>query len=253
MLQVSTLLILLMIPIGKHPKIILLSLLSVMSYKTILITRRLLEIVVGIARGNAQFIYKKMVNSIFRENFRFRHNFWRIPTEPTIFVATYPTSPIEYLAPALMPIPVCLIASQRAKGYMGRVYSESECGYLPDREDRYSMTKTKIKEKLKLMSVFMYVEDMSRSYGRYGRNVGRLRKGAFWIAKELGVTVTPIVLDNVVDWGMIPQQKYEVYIGPTMYVDDPLSTLIKVRTMMREKKTLFAANKFKPNNLHRYP
>ena len=230
-----------MIPIGKNPKIVLISLLGVMSYKTILMTRRLLEIVIGIARGNAQFIYKKTVNSIFRENFRFRHNFWRIPTEPTIFVATYPTSPIEYLAPALMPIPVCLIVSQRAKGVMSRVYSESECGYLPDGEDRYSMTKTKIKEKLKLMSVFMYVEDQSR---RYGRNVGRLRKGAFWIAKELGVTVTPVVLDNVVDWGMIPQQKYEVHIGPTMRVSDPLSILIKVRTMMREKKTLFAKRKF---------
>jgi len=80
---------------------------------------------------------------------------------------------------------------------------------------------------------------------RYGREVGGLRKGIFWIAKDLGATVTPVVLDSVVESrGRIPHQKYEVCIGPTTHVQDPLSVLIDVRTMMRNTKAALGKSKF---------
>jgi hypothetical protein len=240
---ISILLILSIIPISKPHKIILISIIIILWHKTIIITKNILEIVcIHIPTGHAQYKYKKIVNNIFKENFNFKHNFLHLPNKPTIFIATYPTSSLEYLAPALMPIPVCFIASKRAKKIMSKVYTKHECEYLPDGKNRYHMTKKLIDEKLKFIPVFMYVEDQSR---RYGRNVGNLRKGAFWIAKELGATITPVVLDNVVEkWGRIPRQNYEVYIGPTINVSDPLDTLVKVRTMMRNKKNLFIKRKF---------
>lgn len=228
-----------MSPLCKQYKFSLLLFLYFTIPNFISITTKLLVIVLGIMRGNAQENYKKIVNSIFKENFRFRNNFSQLPTKPTIFVATYPHSPIEYLIPALLPLPICFVASRRAMKIMSKVYPESECAYLPDGKDRYHMTKKLIKEKLKVMSVFIYSEDQSR---RYGRSVGKIRKGAFWIAKELGATITPIVLDRVVE--QLGKQNYQIYIGPTMQVSNPLETLIKVRTVMREKKSLFIKRKF---------
>ncbi len=242
-LQVALLITLLMLPISRTHKVFFILLLGVFSYKTMLITWKLLELCFWIARRQGRSVYKKTVNRIFRENFEFRHNFSAIPSTPTIFIATYPSDSIEYLAPALLPTPTYFIASARAKSVMSRVYSDEECGYLPQgKKQLYQMTKELIGEKIKTMSVFMYVEDMSR---RYGRDVGGLRKGAFWIAKELGVTVTPVVIDNLREsWGRVPNQRYEVYIGPTTYVHDPLSTLIDVRTMMRKKKASLRKSKF---------
>lgn len=242
-LQVAVLLVLLMFPVNMFYKFALISLLGVLSCKTVLIMGKLLELFFWIARRRGRSVYKGIVSKIFREHFEFRHNFSLIPSTPTIFIATYPASLIEYLTPALLPLPVYFIASARAKPVMSRVYPDDECGYLPHgRKQLYQMTKTLISEKLKTMSVFVYVEDMSR---RYGREVGGLRKGIFWIAKDLGATVTPVVLDNVVEsWGRIPHQKYEVCIGPTMHVQDPLSALIDVRTMMRNTKAALGKSKF---------
>ena len=60
-------------------------------------------------------------------------------------------------------------------------------------------------------------------------------------AKGLGI-------DKVEEkWFSIPEQNFGIYVGPTMQVLDPVIALIKVRTMMREVKTLFAINKFKTN------
>jgi hypothetical protein len=242
-LQVALLIILLMLPISRAYKVFLILLLGIFSYKTMLITWKLLELCFWIARRRGRSVYKKIVNRIFREHFEFRHNFSAIPSIPTIFIATYPNRAIEYLAPALLPTPMYFIASARAKPVMSSVYPDEECGYLPQgKKQLYQMTKELIGEKIKTMSVFMYVEDMSR---RYGRDVGGLRKGVFWIAKELGVTITPVVIDNIREsWDRVPNQRYEVYIGPTMYVHDPLSTLVDVRTMMRKKKASLKKSKF---------
>ena len=242
-LQVALLVILLMLPVSRYYKATLILLLGVLSYKTVLITWKLLELCFWIARRRGKSVYKKIVNKIFREYFEFRHNFSAIPSTPTIFIATYPAGAIEYLAPALLPTPTYFIASARAKSVMSRVYPTDECGYLPHgKKQLYQMTKELIGKKIKTMSVFLYVEDMSR---RYGREVGGLRKGVFWIAKELGVTVTPIVIDSLREsWGRVPHQRYEIFIGPTMHVEDPLSTLIEVRNMMRKKKAFLKENKF---------
>jgi hypothetical protein len=232
-----------MLPVDRFYKIVLISLLGILSCKTVLITGKLLKLCFWIAQHQGRIVYKRIVSEIFKEHFEFRHNFPSIPSTPTIFIATYPDSLVEYLSPALLPVPVYFIASTYAKPIMSRVYGDDECGYLPHgKKQLYQMTKTLISEKLTTMSVFLYVEDKSR---RYGREVGGLRKGPFWIAKELGVTITPVVLDNVIEsFGRIPRQRYEVYIGPTMHVHDPLSTLIDVRTMMRKKKASLKQSKF---------
>ena len=243
MLQVVLFLILLMLPVGRVYKVLLVSLLGILSRKTVLITGKLLKLGFWISRQQGKLVYKRIVGEIFKEHFEFRHNFSSIPSTPTIFVATYPASLVEYLSPALLPVPIYFIASTYARPFMSRVYCDDECGYIPHgKKQRYQMTKMLIKEKLRTMSVFLYVEDKSR---RYGRELGGLRKGIFWIAKELGATITPVVLDNVTEsLGRIPDQRYEVYVGPTMYVHDPLSTLIDVRTMMRKKKASLRKSKF---------
>ncbi len=232
-----------MLPVGRVYKVLLVSLLGILSHKTVLITGKLLKLGFWVLRQQGNLVYKRIVSEIFREHFEFRHNFSSIPSTSTIFIATYPASLVEYLSPALLPVPVYFIASTYARPIMSRVYCDDECGYIPHgKKKRYQMTKMLIKEKLRTMSVFLYVEDKSR---RYGRELGGLRKGVFWIAKELGATITPVVLDKVTEsLGRIPDQRYEVYVGPTMYVHDPLSTLINVRTMMRKKKASLRKSKF---------
>ena len=235
--QLSILVLIKCLPVSTLQKTVVGVLFLIYSRKTWFIMLKILELVTLIAGNRAKDHYKAIANSIFRDNFRFRANFRDLPSSPTILVSTYPKDwgSIEYLAPALFPVPVCLMAVTNARAIMSKVYPDAECCYIPSKvHGRYEITRDIVREKLKDMHVMMYVEDHQR---RHGRRVANLRKGAFWIAKELGATVTPVVISSVhEEYGAIPDQNFDVYVGPTMQVDDPASTLIRVRTLMRQKK-----------------
>jgi len=250
-IQISVLLAILILPMRTNRRALLVIALFWYSYKSWLIVGKLLELIGKILMRSNYSSYRDVANSIFRDNFRVRSNFGALPSKPTILVTNYPMSLLEYLAPALVPGSTCLLASKVAKRWMSLVYTSSECCYIPtEKGGRYDIVKELIRERLKSSHVIVYVEDYKR---RYGRSVGSLWKGTFWMAKELNATVTPLVIDKVYENKCcIPEQNFGIHVGPTMNVLDPVATLIRVRTLMREIKTLFTLNKFKTNNLSQY-
>ena len=243
--------IILILPVSTNRRAILIIALFGYSYKSLLIVGKLMNLVGKILIKSNYSSYLNLANSIFRDNFRVRSNFDELPSKPTILVTNYPVSFLEYLAPALVPGSTCLLASKAAKRWMSLVYTSRECCYIPtEKGGRYDIVKELIRERLKNSHVIVYVEDYKR---KYGRSIGSLWKGTFWMAKELNATITPLIIDKVEEkWFSIPEQNFGIYVGPTMQVLDPVITLIKVRTMMREVKTLFTINKFKTNNLCQY-
>lgn len=242
-IQIITLLLIVILPIRSSRRAVLLLILLSYSYKSLFITIKLLELVGNILIGRGRSSYRNIASKIFMNNFRLRNNFQELPNNPTILVTTYPITLLEYLVPILIPGNTCLLASGAAKKWMDMVYTNNQCCYIPIKKGgRYDAVKEIVRERLKNSHIIMYVEDKER---RYGRSVGNLWKGAFNMAKELGATITPLVIDNVLEtmW-YIPQQNFEIFVGPTISVLDPVSTLIEVRTLMREKKRLFKNNKF---------
>jgi len=242
-IQIIILVIVAILPVSKRTRTIILATLVFSMYKSILIAQKLIELVCKIIIGQGHISYRNIAGGIFKNNFRFHANFEDIPSKPSILVTTYPVTLLEYLVPVLIPGSTCLLASGSAKKWMSMVYPDTECCYIPTKKGgRYSAVKEIVKERLKDSHVIIYVENKER---RYGRSVGNLWKGAFNMAKDLGVTVTPLVIDNVYeDNCSIPEQNFNVYVGSSFQVLDPMSTLIQVRTLMREKKEYFKRNKF---------
>ena len=241
-IQIVVLIVILIAPMRRPRRTAILLVWLWYSYKSLVISARMLQLMSNIKIGRGRSCYRDIVSRIFRDNFRLRSNFQVLPSSPTILVTTYPVTLLEYLVPILIPGRTCLLATLEAKNWMDTVYTERECCYIgTEKGGRYDAVKAMIAERLKDSHVIMYVEDSNR---RYGRSVGKLREGAFRMAKELGATVTPLIIDEVLEtrW-CIPEQNFEIYIGPTTHVSDPLSTLIEVRTLMREKKAYFNGNK----------
>jgi len=74
---------------------------------------------------------------------------------------------------------------------------------------------------------------------------GRIRTGLFKIAKKLNITITQIAIDNInYLFNCIQYQKFEIKIGETFYVNDPIRDAIKTHRFFSKSYKNFQKNKF---------
>ena len=163
------------------------------------------------------------------------HNFDMLPAHNTIFLVTYPHELVEYLIPSLIPnTTICYVAAPvAAKPLKLLVYEPNEFVVLNSDKNNYDFLKKQLIGKVDRMSVWVYAN--SRNSRVHDYDVGRMRTGMFYIARDLNVTITPVVVNSY------RCKKFNVTIGDTMYVDyvDPMNTVKKVRKFMRNCKTSF--------------
>jgi len=102
--------------------------------------------------------------------------------------------------------------------------------------------KRRIDEQLKKgVSIFAYSSIPCPFVGK----VGRVRKGLFSIAKQLGVTITPLAVDYIEhNIGMIPYQRFEIRVGDTFHVEDPLRESLRARKFFKKAISRFRKKKF---------
>jgi hypothetical protein len=73
-----------------------------------------------------------------------------------------------------------------------------------------------------------------------------MRKGMFYIAKELGITITPLAIDSIhISYFTIFQQKYQLYVGQTQKVLNPTKSMRETRRFFIRQKANFSSNKYK--------
>lgn len=232
-------------PIRREYKLILFGLYAAINQRMWLVLIYLTPNLPGLIAGHTEE-YRASVNRLFRGCFNLKHNFYQLPDHPTIFLASYPATPLEYMAPCLLPFPVCFLTSRRAEPLLRRVYKKEEYLVFNDsKRNNYAHLREEIKNRIGTMPMYVYVEDQSQRIHDF--HVGNMRKGMFYIAKELGVTITPIAIDSVLlENGLIPAQKFEIRVGATQHVEDPLQAMLDVRQFLLRGKHDFKATKFAP-------
>lgn len=231
------------LPIQFQYKMILLLIYTVILHRLLRILYYACTHVPRILAGN-KYSYLPMVSNIFSNCFTLRHNFKTIPLHPTIFLSTYPTTVLEYTIPRLIPTRLCFLTSRRAENVLKLVYDPEEYLVFNDsKSNNYEYLREKIRKRIQTISMFVYVEDKTQRLHDF--HVGNMRKGMFYIAKELGITITPLAVDiMVIENGVIPEQKFEVLLGPTQKVTDPVTSMREVRKFLSHSKRHFQKTKF---------
>lgn len=230
-------------PIQFQYKMILLLIYVIILHKLLRILYYAGTHVPRILAGNKE-LYRSLVSNIFSKCFTLRHNFNTIPSHPTIFLSTYPITVLEYAIPSLIPRQICFLTSRRAEKALKLVYGPEEYLVFNDSKgNNYEYLREEIRKRIQTTSMFVYVEDKTQRIHDF--HVGNMRKGMFHIAKELGVTITPLAVDGIIiENGVIPEQKFEVLLGPTQKVTDPITTMLDVRKFLLENKRYFQKTKF---------
>jgi len=188
--------------------------------------------------------YKYLARGVFVESLRFHHNFEALSKEHTIYLVNYPVTILEYALASVLPTPVCMVSSDRAKKLLSLAYEpDNYLVFDSSKKNNYEHLNELIRERIKKVSLYVYVDDMSKRIS--DDHVGTLRKGMFYIAKELGVNITPIAMDSIVTkGGIIVPQKFEVSVGETHKVEDPVKSMYEVRKFLLNEKKRFMNTKF---------
>ena len=183
----------------------------------------------------------KIITRMFNQVFDFKHNFYKLPDKPTIYVCNYVYDRLEHLSWLLIPKSVYCIMNYKIERLFKRIVKHiiKRNGGLNTFQD----IKTQIKEKLDTnFSILVYVTTPKEKVGE----ISRLRTGMFRIAKELNRTITPIAIDYIHydHFGSIPYQRYEIRVGDSFYVDDPLVDSLRTRKFFKDSLEEFKNNKF---------
>ena len=156
------------------------------------------------------------------------HNFEKLPSFPTIYVANYPKSKLEYIFPAILPGKICYIASTKSSWIFSRIVEKDEYISVDQKaKNNFEYIKTNIQKQIKISSIFVYVQDQS--------NVRMtLRKGIFLIAHELNIPITPITIGD-----MNLGKNFQVHVGKTFLINNPELARKHVRTFFLKCKKMF--------------
>jgi len=177
------------------------------------------------------FLSNKLIKCL-----NFKNNFDKIPNHTTIFVSNYPVNIIEYIASFMLPIETCLVASSTS---LAKNLTKLENQIIFDirKNKNFDTLMDLIGEKLKEMSVYVYVENYKNRYGNMNVIGSPLRSGVFHMAQKLGVTITPVFVSRISStMASIPYQNFNMVIGETQYVTDP--ELVKRNTLQFFRKEL---------------
>lgn len=185
-------------------------------------------------------LLNKDITKIFSSNFKFLHNFEKLPNHPTIFVCNYIQDRLENLACVLIPGQVAIMMVKPAMEMckFNHIISPIICRKLKGKD--FENIKNKVYEHINNgTSVFTYA-----NHGISG-TTGRIRTGLFKIAKKLNITITQIAIDNInYLFNCIQYQRFEIKIGETFYVNDPIRDAIKTHRFFSKSYKNFQKKKF---------
>ena len=175
-------------------------------------------------------IVRNISIDIFNNNFRFIHNFDKIPKIPTIFVVNYVNDRVENIALCTFPINTCSIFA----GWLSPLNNIlTPIIFRKDKGNDYDNIKNKVLNMHnKGFHIFSYIERPCSSINYKG--IGKIRSGMFSIAKELGISVTPVIIDRIQysNFGLLRKQNFQIYVGDSINVLD-------IKKSMRDTKNLF--------------
>ncbi len=189
--------------------------------------------------------YKLTFELILKDCVKFKHNFDKIPKHNTIFLVNYPITSLEFAVPTILPVKTYFVSNYKAGPFLDLVYSKNDYILLKEGNNYDYFMKT-IEKKIKKRSIYLYVEkfiwfEVLRTY-KHNRitdeNVGKIRSGIFYIAKKLGLTITPIVVDS-----LNLDKNFEVRIGQTTKVINPTQSIKDVKNFFFKTKKEFLTNK----------
>ena len=159
-----------------------------------------------------------LIRNMLYSNFNVIENFKDLPSQNSIILCNYPSDAIQYFYQWLIPKDICLISIVFLKNIVPMFYEDS---ILLDRGGSYEWLKKKIKEKIKKRYIFCYFNDPS--YRIDTEEICTVRKGIFFIAKELNIPITQMGASQIKhNFFMFPEkQTITIKIGETKYVENP--------------------------------
>jgi hypothetical protein len=187
----------------------------------------------------------KIIKEMYTNIFSIRHNFDKLPKYNTIFVCNHPYNPIDFCATKLLPIKFCGVVGgiNVAKFFIKPISGDSDYIFFNmNKSNNFNTIKTQIKEKIQQTSILVFVERYSLMVSQ--KNIAPLRSGIFRIAKDLNISITPLLIDSVrTSNGIINTQPFEIVIGETMMVTNVKCDCRNVRKFMLKEKRRLESNK----------
>lgn len=230
-------LIILIITIPSKYRVVVLGAWLIMYYRTLKLLIMMLQI----------FFYKKHdyqpLQQLVRNEWNsmnFTENFRDLPSTNSIIIANYPSELIEYSAILLIPRKITPIIISVIKPFVK--FGIDLLLVNKEQKNNYQHLKKSIKDKIKHGSIFCYINNPSTIIHK--GHLGQIRKGIFNIAYELKIPITPMMVDTIDHtFGSIMNQRLQIHIGPTEYIDSPAEYIQKSRKYFQEKSTMFAKTK----------
>lgn len=189
---------------------------------------------------------RRGVTKLFKDCFNLRTNFDQLSSNPTIFVVNYPYSVWDYVTVSMIPHDIAYVMSDSwitrqtwARVMNDAVFRKKKNG------NSYDDVKRQIEEKMnngKSILAYVTTKEFKNEDWTY---IGRVRTGMFRIAKDLGVSITPVAIDTVHSInGVICNQNFRMHSGEPITVDDPVSAARKVRKFFVRQLRDFSDTKF---------
>jgi hypothetical protein len=178
---------------------------------------------------------------MFNISMKLNMNTDAIPHTPTIFVANYPSNYVEYLTQGLFGDKVCLVVYGPAIKLLQYIHGRSHLISVSEKKGQFSSTQDKIKKKLSQgYHIFCYVErkyhDRSNKYKTTG-----IRSGIFSIAKNIGCTITPIVIDHIDHFnGILDNPVFNIHVDKTRKVENVNKEINMVSKLYKSKLCKFS-------------
>lgn len=228
--------------------IVILTVIFTLLYKNSIITfLHVCKIVIYpiLTRKKNDIVLQAHVQSMLSSVMTIKHNFSKLPSTPSIIVVNYPCTYIDCFASMLIPKRISIVMADRCS-------TKLTWGVLLEdiilRKKKYGNSYEDVKNQIqkaiqKGRSVLAYVTTYTfhtdkRIY------IGRVRTGMFRIAQELGVPITPIAFDYVKqNLGRIDNQNFQICVGETFNVTDPVKSSYKVNKFYRTKLSKFMNEK----------
>lgn len=166
----------------------------------------------------------------------------KLPDYPSIIVANYPTTYLEYLANYLLSDNICILLYKGSfiQSRIVKYFYSSDQIIFVGRGKEFLDTQNKIKSKIDSgYTVLVYAE--KRFYDRPSKyDISRLHSGIFSIAKNAKIPITPIVFDHIDhDFGIVTNSNYKIYIDKPRYVTDVQKEMDMASKLFRKKLKFF--------------
>ena len=135
----------------------------------------------------------------------------------------------------------CIVAFRGAKiAHIIQLVCGKDSVLIIGKGGDFEKTQTAIVDKIKEgYNIMVYNE--KNFFNRYNMyHVSTLRTGIFSIAKNLNITITPIVFDHISNnFGFISSKKFKIYIGKSEKVNDVEEDVKNLRTLFLRKLRMF--------------